>query len=118
MAKKQNNTKLRVMMLGGLNEIGKNIAVLEYGNDMIIVTVGQKDTADPVRVLFQIGDVRDHQIYAKHIVVGERQAAVHNDDVVAVFQNSDVFTDLVQTAQHHNAELGCVLFFCHKAILS
>ena len=33
-------------------------------------------------------------------------------------QNSDVFTDFVQTAQHHNAELGCVLFFCHKAILS
>ena len=40
MAKKQNNTKLRVMMLGGLNEIGKNIAVLEYGNDMIIVDCG------------------------------------------------------------------------------
>ena len=40
MAKKQNNTKLRVMMLGGLNEIGKNIAVLEYGNDIIIVDCG------------------------------------------------------------------------------
>ncbi len=40
MAKKQNTTKLRVMMLGGLNEIGKNIAVLEYGNDIIIVDCG------------------------------------------------------------------------------
>ena len=40
MAKKQNTTKLRVMMLGGLNEIGKNLAVLEYGNDMIIVDCG------------------------------------------------------------------------------
>ncbi len=40
MAKKTNTTKLRVMMLGGLNEIGKNIAVLEYGDDMIIVDCG------------------------------------------------------------------------------
>ena len=40
MAKKSNNTKLRVMMLGGLNEIGKNLAVLEYGNDMLIVDCG------------------------------------------------------------------------------
>lgn len=32
--------KLRVMMLGGLNEIGKNIAVLEYGEDMIVIDCG------------------------------------------------------------------------------
>ena len=39
MAKKQ-LSKVRVMMLGGLNEIGKNIAVIEYENDMIIVDCG------------------------------------------------------------------------------
>ena len=32
--------KLRVMMLGGLNEIGKNLAVFEYGDDIIIVDCG------------------------------------------------------------------------------
>jgi len=40
MAKKQNTKKLRVMMLGGLNEIGKNLAVLEYGEEMIVVDCG------------------------------------------------------------------------------
>jgi len=40
MAKKSSGTKLRVMMLGGLNEIGKNLAVLEYGEDMIIIDCG------------------------------------------------------------------------------
>ncbi|MBR3423522.1 MAG: ribonuclease J, partial [Clostridia bacterium] len=39
MAKKP-HTKLRVMMLGGLNEIGKNIAVLEYGANIIVVDCG------------------------------------------------------------------------------
>lgn len=41
--KKKNNkipAKLRVMALGGLNEIGKNMTVLECGEDIIIVDCG------------------------------------------------------------------------------
>ena len=34
------NQKLKVMMLGGLNEIGKNIAVIEYGDDIIVIDCG------------------------------------------------------------------------------
>ena len=51
MARKQNGqngqnggqktgSKVRVMMLGGLNEIGKNLAEIEYENDMIIIDCG------------------------------------------------------------------------------
>ncbi len=36
-AKKQ---KLKVMSLGGLEEIGKNMTVLEYGNDIIVIDCG------------------------------------------------------------------------------
>ncbi len=32
--------KLKIIALGGLNEIGKNLTVYEYGNDIIIVDVG------------------------------------------------------------------------------
>ncbi|MCD7948604.1 MAG: ribonuclease J [Oscillospiraceae bacterium] len=32
--------KLKIISLGGLNEIGKNLTVYEYGGDMIIVDVG------------------------------------------------------------------------------
>ena len=32
--------KLRIISLGGLNEIGKNMTVLEYGKDMIVVDCG------------------------------------------------------------------------------
>ena len=39
MPKKQ-KSKLRIIPLGGLNEIGKNITVLEYGDDIIIVDCG------------------------------------------------------------------------------
>ena len=33
-------SKLRIIPLGGLNEIGKNMTVFSYGNDMIIVDCG------------------------------------------------------------------------------
>ena len=37
---KKERGKLRIIPLGGLNEIGKNLTVLEYGNDIIIVDCG------------------------------------------------------------------------------
>lgn len=40
LAKKKNDTKLKVIPLGGLGEIGKNITVLEYENDIIVVDCG------------------------------------------------------------------------------
>ncbi|MBR5020533.1 MAG: MBL fold metallo-hydrolase, partial [Oscillospiraceae bacterium] len=32
--------KLKIIPLGGLDEIGKNITVLEYGKDMIVIDCG------------------------------------------------------------------------------
>ena len=37
---KKEKSKLRVIPLGGLNEIGKNLTVLEYENDIIIIDCG------------------------------------------------------------------------------
>jgi len=34
------NTKLKVIPLGGMDEIGKNLTVFEYGNDIILVDCG------------------------------------------------------------------------------
>ncbi len=38
MARKK--TRLRVIPLGGLDEVGKNMTVMEYGNDMIVIDAG------------------------------------------------------------------------------
>ena len=32
--------KLKIIPLGGLNEIGKNMTVIEYGNDMVVIDCG------------------------------------------------------------------------------
>jgi len=36
----KNDEKLKVILLGGLNEVGKNITVLEYDNDIIVIDCG------------------------------------------------------------------------------
>lgn len=36
----KNNEKLKIFSLGGLNEIGKNMTVLEYGDDIVVIDSG------------------------------------------------------------------------------
>ena len=38
--KVEKGNKLRVMCLGGLAEIGKNMTVLEYGDDIVVIDCG------------------------------------------------------------------------------
>ena len=40
MSKKNREAKLKIIPLGGLGEIGKNMTVFEYGSDIIVVDVG------------------------------------------------------------------------------
>ena len=40
MAKKVKEPKLKIIPLGGLGEIGKNLTVLEYQNDIIVIDLG------------------------------------------------------------------------------
>ena len=37
---KGNDRKLKLIPLGGMGEIGKNITVLEYGNDIMVIDCG------------------------------------------------------------------------------
>ena len=42
----KSNSNLKVMFLGGVGEIGKNMMALEYGNDIIVIDVGATFPSD------------------------------------------------------------------------
>ncbi|MFF2908616.1 ribonuclease J [Paenibacillus sp. NPDC057934] len=42
MSKKNNNDKLTIFALGGVGEIGKNMYVVQYGSDIVVVDAGLK----------------------------------------------------------------------------
>lgn len=45
------NLKLKIIPLGGLNEIGKNLTVFEFGNDIVVLDCGMAFPDDDMPVL-------------------------------------------------------------------
>ena len=72
------------------------------GTNMVLVSVGDKHSTKLLFVLNQIGKIRDDQVNTVHIFVREPHAAVYDDHISAVFQNGDILTNLIQTAQGYN----------------
>ena len=72
------------------------------GADVVLMAVGDEHTPQFLLVCHQIGKVGNHQIHAVHVLIREAHAAVHDDHILAIFQNGDVFTDFVQSTQRDN----------------
>ena len=87
---------------GQLGAVNRHVDLLQYigkGADMILMSMSDHKALNFVDVIFQIGDVRDHQIDSQHVVARERQSAVHHNDRVLVLKGGDVHSDLLQTAK-------------------
>ena len=92
------------------------------GSDMVLVAVGHEHTPQLFLIFHQVGEVRDHQIHAIHILLRETNAAIDNDHILAVFQNCTVLTDLIQSSERNDLQFFCQVkslllsIFCQKAI--
>jgi len=105
---------LKVMAYQGAGEVGRidvgDGADLEQEGDaadVVLMAVRQEHAPDLLLILDEIGAVRDHQIHAVHVVLGEAQAAVDDDDVLAVLEYRHVLADLVKTAKRDNFQFFC-----------
>ena len=80
-----------------------------YKRQVVLVAVGDKQAADTLGIFHQIRHIRDDHVDAVHVVAGKGHAAVHHDDVAAVFVNGQVLADLIETAKGYDLD-----FFCHE----
>ncbi len=66
--------------------------------------MGDQERLDLGAALLEVGDVGDDEVDAEHLLVGEHQAAVDDDDVVAVLEHVHVLADLADAAERDDAE--------------
>ncbi len=77
-------TKLKVISLGGLNEIGKNMTVFEYGDDLIVVDAGMTfPDEDLLGVDMVIPDIT-YLVKNQHKVKGIFLTHAHEDHIGAL----------------------------------
>ncbi len=74
------------------------------GSDVILVGMGDQERPDVGAALLEVADVGDDEVDAVHLLVGEHQAAVDHDDVVAVLEDVHVLADLPHPAERDDAE--------------
>ena len=73
-------------------------------SDMVFVAVGQQKAEHLFLPLGQVGDIRQHQVDAEHLLFGEHQAGVDHDDLLVVFENHHVAPDLAQSPERDGAQ--------------
>ena len=100
----------RMQARGQAGAVDGHIDLLEDvgdGPDMVLVAVGDEQTADAVLVLGEVAHVGNDKVDAVHIVAGKGHAAVHDDDLAAVLIHGHVLADLVQPAERDDLQIFC-----------
>ena len=77
------------------------------GPDMVLMSVGDKQSPDTALVLDEICGVGDDQINAVHVPIREAHAAVHHDDLSAVLVDGHILADLVEAAKRDDFHFFC-----------
>lgn len=72
--------------------------------DVVLVPMREHNPADLIRIALHKGEIRQHQVYAQHIVVWERHAAVDDQHIALTLVEGKVFPDLIQAAQKVNPD--------------
>lgn len=75
---------------------------------MVFVPVSEDDAFYLVLIRKKIGVVRNNQIDARHVAVGESASAIDDDDFVAVLKRGHVFAYLAHAAYKYDFKRGFV----------
>ena len=82
---------------------------------MVLVSVREDYPAEAVAVLFEVGEIRNYQVYAGHILVRERKSAVHDEHIIAALVDVQVLAYLVQSAERGELH-RCVAYLARLSL--
>ncbi len=78
------------------------------GAGVVLMPMSNDDPAHPVPVLEQVAEVGDDVVDPQHVILGEHDAGVDHQGVVAVLQDHHILADLPQTTEGDQAQrLAC-----------
>ena len=92
--------------LGGVDRHIEFFEQVRQTADVILMAVGDEQTLDAVLIFQHIGKIRNDQINAEHISIGENKSAVHEDHIPLAFIQRNVFADLTEAAQRADVHGG------------
>ena len=77
---------------------------VRQGSGVVLVAMRDDDATELVLVLQNIGVVRKHEVDAGLIVVGEHEARVNQDHVIAALEGGHILSDAVETAERDDSQ--------------
>ena len=77
-----------------------------HGTDMVFMSVCNKETAQLIRIRFNITHIGYDRIDPEHIFIGKCKPAVNNYHVTAVFNGSHIFSYFAKPSEGDDPELG------------
>src|SRR5690242_3469475 len=72
-----------------------------HATDVILVAVGEDETANHSRVLLEIREIGSDYVDAEEFRFGKHHAGVNHDDVIAVAESHAVHSELAQPSDGH-----------------
>ena len=82
-------------------EVGQHV---RQAADVVLVGVGDQECLDVLAAFLEVGDVGHDEVDAEHLLVGEHEPAVDDDDLVAVLEDVAVLADLADAAERDDAQ--------------
>jgi len=106
----------RLRQRGGVHRDPRRLQQIRQRADVVFVTVREHDAAEALALGERVGEVRDDVVDSRQLVVGEHEAAVDGDDVIAAFDEHHVQPDLAETSERD--EPDCRIVHDVKPVLS
>ena len=71
--------------------------------NVVFMPVGHDHAPDALLILAEVGGIRHDHVDPVHVVAGEGEAGIHQHQLVPVFKNTGVFSNLMEAAKGNDA---------------